>query len=294
VAPLLPRPGHLLLRCPICRLGLYPRAGTLACPNRHAFDLARDGYVNLLPANRRRPAGGGDLPEQLRHRAAFLEAGHFDFIAAAILARFPQTGTMSAGGPQHILDAGCGTGHHLARIAAALGRGARARHFACGGPPRRAPVARHCVRGCRSVGRLAGARCLGRLRRQHLRAEKFCRDGARAAIRRLAGSHISRRKSSRRTPASLPTDGSTRGQGEALRRGRQPDHRAAGGHANYPPHGPRRRCRKRCGSDGAECPPPGPGRARCQNGTGHSHLRCHFAARSQAGRSTGAKFCTPS
>ena len=67
MAPLLPRPGHLLLRCPICRLGLYPRAGTLACPNRHAFDLARDGYVNLLPANRRRPAGGGDLPEQLRH-----------------------------------------------------------------------------------------------------------------------------------------------------------------------------------------------------------------------------------
>ena len=123
MAPLLPRPGHLLLRCPICRLGLYPRAGTRACPNRHAFDLARDGYVNLLPANRRRPAGGGDLPEQLRHRAAFLEAGHFDFIAAAILARFPQTGTMSAGGPQHILDAGCGTGHHLARIAAALGPG---------------------------------------------------------------------------------------------------------------------------------------------------------------------------
>ena len=30
---------------------------------------------------------------------------------------------MSAGGPQHILDAGCGTGHHLARIAAALGPG---------------------------------------------------------------------------------------------------------------------------------------------------------------------------
>jgi 23S rRNA (guanine745-N1)-methyltransferase len=123
VAPLLPRPGHRLLRCPICRLGLYPRAGALACPNRHAFDLARDGYVNLLPGNRRRPAGGGDRPEQLRHRAAFLEAGHFDFIAAAIVARLRRLGSMSAGGPQHILDAGCGTGHHLARIAAALGPG---------------------------------------------------------------------------------------------------------------------------------------------------------------------------
>lgn len=122
MAPLLPRPGHRLLRCPICRLGLYPWAGALACPNRHAFDLARDGYINVLPGNRRRPAGGGAGLEQLGHRAAFLEAGHFDFIAAAIVAPL-QTGTMSAGRPQHILDAGCGTGHHLARIAAALGPG---------------------------------------------------------------------------------------------------------------------------------------------------------------------------
>jgi 23S rRNA (guanine745-N1)-methyltransferase len=123
VAPLPPRPGHRLLRCPICRLGLYARAGALACPDRHSFDLAREGYVNLLPGSRRRPAAGGDGSAQLRHRSAFLEAGHFDFITAEIAERLRHAGAMPAGRDRHVLDAGCGTGHHLARIAAALGRG---------------------------------------------------------------------------------------------------------------------------------------------------------------------------
>jgi 23S rRNA (guanine745-N1)-methyltransferase len=109
------------LRCPLCRLGLDIRGGALACGNGHSFDLARQGYVNLLPGNRRRPAAGGDGSEQLRHRSAFLEAGHFDFITAEIAERLQRAGTMSAGGDPYLLDAGCGTGHHLARIAAALG-----------------------------------------------------------------------------------------------------------------------------------------------------------------------------
>jgi 23S rRNA (guanine745-N1)-methyltransferase len=123
VAPLSPRPGHRLLRCPICRLGFEARAGALTCPNRHNFDLARASYVNLLPATRRRPAVGGDSPEQLRHRSTFLDAGHFDFVTAVIAPRLRQAAIISAGGLRHVLDAGCGTGHHLARIAAEFGPG---------------------------------------------------------------------------------------------------------------------------------------------------------------------------
>jgi 23S rRNA (guanine745-N1)-methyltransferase len=121
VAPLSPRPGHRLLRCPICRLGFDARAGALTCPNRHNFDLARAGYVNLLPGTRRRPAAGGDSPEQLRHRSAFLDAGNFDFVTAAIAHRLAQAAVISADGVRHVLDAGCGTGHHLALTAAAVG-----------------------------------------------------------------------------------------------------------------------------------------------------------------------------
>jgi 23S rRNA (guanine745-N1)-methyltransferase len=53
---------------------------------------------------------------QLRHRAAFLDAGHLDAVAAMVAAHVEQW----ARGTQHVLDAGSGTGHHLARIAAGL------------------------------------------------------------------------------------------------------------------------------------------------------------------------------
>jgi 23S rRNA (guanine745-N1)-methyltransferase len=123
VAPLLPRPGHRLLRCPICRLDLHAKPGALACRNRHSFDLAREGYVNLLSGRRRRPSEGGDRPEQLRHRAAFLDAGHFDFVPAAIAKQPREAEATPADGQWRVLDAGCGTGHHLARIAGGLGSG---------------------------------------------------------------------------------------------------------------------------------------------------------------------------
>ncbi len=52
---------------------------------------------------------------------AFLDAGHFNFITTAISSRLQQTGVLSPDRPWRVLDAGCGTGHHLARIAAELG-----------------------------------------------------------------------------------------------------------------------------------------------------------------------------
>jgi 23S rRNA (guanine745-N1)-methyltransferase len=121
VAPPLSHPGHGLLRCPICRLALGAAAGALVCPNRHGFDIAREGYVNLLRGRCRRPAEGGDRPEQLRHRAAFLAAGHFDFVATAILSYLRRAAARPAGDAWRVVDAGCGTGHHLAHIAAGLG-----------------------------------------------------------------------------------------------------------------------------------------------------------------------------
>jgi 23S rRNA (guanine745-N1)-methyltransferase len=112
VSSLQPRLGHWLLRCPLCRSGFAAAAGALVCRNGHGFDLAREGYVNLLPGRRPRPAAGGDGALQLRHRAQFLGAGHLDALAMAI--------ARQVGRPRHVLDAGSGTGHHLARIEAGL------------------------------------------------------------------------------------------------------------------------------------------------------------------------------
>jgi 23S rRNA (guanine745-N1)-methyltransferase len=117
VPSLAPRLGLGLLRCPICRLDFHLRPSALQCPNRHSFDIAREGYVNLLGPVRRPPAAGGDTAQQLQHRAAFLAAGHFDAVAATILEDAGQTSTLSAGHRWHVIDAGCGTAYHLARIA---------------------------------------------------------------------------------------------------------------------------------------------------------------------------------
>jgi 23S rRNA (guanine745-N1)-methyltransferase len=116
VSSLQPRSGHWLLRCPLCKSRFGAAAGALVCLNGHSFDLAREGYVNLLLGGGRRPAAGGDSVAQLRYRAEFLDAGHLDAVAATVAAHVED----AAAAPRRVLDAGSGTGHHLARIAARL------------------------------------------------------------------------------------------------------------------------------------------------------------------------------
>ncbi|MEU9792230.1 putative RNA methyltransferase [Streptomyces sparsogenes] len=98
------------LLCPLCGDGLRPRAAALGCPRGHAFDIARQGYAGLL-------AGGvstasADTAAMVRARAAFLGAGHYAGLAAALAALAaplcPPGGT--------VLDAGAGTGYYLAAV----------------------------------------------------------------------------------------------------------------------------------------------------------------------------------
>jgi 23S rRNA (guanine745-N1)-methyltransferase len=120
VVPLNFLSGHGLLRCPVCRRDLAPTPGSLVCDNGHRFDLAREGYVNLLRGGRRQPAAGGDSSAQLEHRRAFLGAGHFDAITSVIAEQVQHQGITPACDCWHVLDGGFGTGHHLARMGAVL------------------------------------------------------------------------------------------------------------------------------------------------------------------------------
>jgi 23S rRNA (guanine745-N1)-methyltransferase len=106
--------GFDLFRCPVCRADLTLSDRSLRCPQRHSFDLARSGYVNLLTGHGTVPAEGGDDPQQLARRDAFLAKGHFDAIADTIRESLDP-------GPGTILDAGCGTAYHLQRLAGAGG-----------------------------------------------------------------------------------------------------------------------------------------------------------------------------
>jgi SAM-dependent methyltransferase len=80
----------------------------LRCPRGHAYDVAREGHVTLLPS-RRRPAPGDDAA-MVAARTAVLDGGHF----RALTDSLAQIAT--AGEPRVVLDVGAGTGHHLAAV----------------------------------------------------------------------------------------------------------------------------------------------------------------------------------
>ncbi|QOC93723.1 putative RNA methyltransferase [Micromonospora craniellae] len=117
------------LRCPVCGEPLGEvAAGALRCPRRHSFDIARQGYVNLLAG---RAPHGGDTTEMVAARSDFLSAGHYDLISAALAdagtrvteeAAAPHLGspTGAAGAYPLVVDAGAGTGRHLAAVLAAV------------------------------------------------------------------------------------------------------------------------------------------------------------------------------
>ena len=104
------------LRCPICNEQLMPVDRQYICPNRHSFDIARQGYVNLLTVQQKHSLNPGDTREQVLSRREFLEAGYYAPIAQALVDTAKELGLSG-----QILDVGCGEGYYSARLADALG-----------------------------------------------------------------------------------------------------------------------------------------------------------------------------
>lgn len=102
-----------LFVCPICGSPLEREAGRYACPNSHSFDLAREGYVNLLPANRQHSKAPGDDKEMAAARTRFLEGGWYtplrDTLCGLTEKYAPNRPTL--------LDVGCGEGWYTAAMA---------------------------------------------------------------------------------------------------------------------------------------------------------------------------------
>jgi 23S rRNA (guanine745-N1)-methyltransferase len=106
-------PALRFLQCPHCGGAFRRAAGTVVCERRHAFDVARRGFVNLLgsapPAN----ADGADMVEA---RARFLGSGSYAQLAEAI-ARLAAQATRTADAEATcIVDVGAGPGYYLARV----------------------------------------------------------------------------------------------------------------------------------------------------------------------------------
>jgi len=102
-----------LLACPVCGSGLTESDTSLTCANAHRFDVARQGYVNLLGS---RPPANADTAEMVAARDRVLSSGLYDPIAEQVARRLAQSPT--------IVDVGAGTGFYLARaLDASGGRG---------------------------------------------------------------------------------------------------------------------------------------------------------------------------
>ena len=101
--------------CPLCAEPLVRTEHACRCPAGHCFDVARQGYVNLLPVQQKHSRNPGDTAQQVRSRRDFLDGGFYAPIADALCVL-----ALDAGCRGPILDVGCGEGYYSTRLAKAL------------------------------------------------------------------------------------------------------------------------------------------------------------------------------
>ena len=104
----------MVLCCPVCGLPLVRGDHALRCAAGHSFDVARQGYVNLLTVSQKHSKSPGDTREQVQARRAFLAGGYYRPIAETLCRLAAPLG------PKTIVDAGCGEGYYLAALQEAL------------------------------------------------------------------------------------------------------------------------------------------------------------------------------
>lgn len=104
------------LLCPICGRTLLWQGKSCRCENNHSFDVARQGYVNLLAVQQKHSLHPGDTREQVLARRAFLDTGAYGPLLESILQLLRDH---HARGP--VLDVGCGEGYYGSAVARELG-----------------------------------------------------------------------------------------------------------------------------------------------------------------------------
>ncbi len=97
--------------CPVCGAPLSMNSPCWCCEEGHGFDVAKQGYVNLLPVQQKHSLHPGDTAEQVHARRRFLNAGFYAPISGAV-------GEMLPARTNSVLDVGCGEGYYLRSLGA--------------------------------------------------------------------------------------------------------------------------------------------------------------------------------
>lgn len=105
-----------MYKCPVCGERLEITGRSYVCSNRHSFDIAKSGYVNLLLSKHMGKTVHGDNKLMVQARRNFLDKGYYAPLKEALCEKvcryFPDGGVL--------LDAGCGEGYYTAAVAEAL------------------------------------------------------------------------------------------------------------------------------------------------------------------------------
>lgn len=112
-----------IMQCPVCKSPLLKSAVEYQCSNKHAFDIARQGYVNLMLSHKKHSKEPGDSAEMIHSRRRFLEQGFYDRVSEGINRVVAEILNSYDGMPHiTILDAGCGEGYYLRQLREYLAR----------------------------------------------------------------------------------------------------------------------------------------------------------------------------
>lgn len=102
------------LACPIDGEQLQQAGKQLTCKNGHSFDIARQGYVNLLPVQHKRSKQPGDSKAMVLARTQFLDTDIYQPIATKLSDIV--SAQMTAEKDMCLLDAGCGEGYYFDHV----------------------------------------------------------------------------------------------------------------------------------------------------------------------------------
>lgn len=98
-----------IISCSVCSHLLIKEQNTYKCENNHTFDLAKEGYLNLL-LNAKKTSG--DSKEMMAARRDFLAEGYYEKLSDRVNQRLKKSHSTD----QAILDIGCGEGYYLSRF----------------------------------------------------------------------------------------------------------------------------------------------------------------------------------
>ena len=98
-----------MLKCPVCGETFIRGEKSYVCANRHSFDVAKEGYVNLLLSSKPGELIGDDK-FSARCRRDFLNKGYYSPLRDYLSALF-------AGSKGKLLDICCGEGYYTSALA---------------------------------------------------------------------------------------------------------------------------------------------------------------------------------